>query len=98
MAPFRMRFIIGKLTDEELNSLKKGETVISKMILIPDDYRLFHYKVGDDIEVETHDGDRIWASIQGMEIVEDAEQIIIIFSLVTSKQNENPGKKDAPVR
>ena len=82
MGSFRMRFVIGKLTDDELEYLKKGEPVISKMILIPEDYRLFHYKEGDDIEAETQEGNRIWTTIQNMEIVEDPERVIIIFTLV----------------
>ena len=77
-----MRFIIGKLTDDELTSLKRGEAVISKMLLIPDDYRLFHYKQGDDIEAETQEGNRIWTTIQNMETVEEGEHIIVIFTLV----------------
>ena len=50
MGSFRMRFIVGKLSDEEMLTLKRGESIISKMLLIPDDYRVFHYKEGDDIE------------------------------------------------
>lgn len=78
---FRMRFIIGKLTDEELQALRRGETIISKMILTEEDYKVFHYEEGNEIEVETLDGNRIWTTITNMEVVEDGERIIIIFSL-----------------
>lgn len=88
MDPFRMRFIIGKLTDVELEVLKGGEPIVSKMLLIPEDYHLFHYREGDDIEAETHDGNRIWTTIQNMEIVEDAERIIIIFTLSRRRLEE----------
>ena len=85
MDPFKMRFIIGKLTDAEFELLKSGHPVVSKMLLIPDDYRLFHYQEGDDIEAESQDGNRIWTTIRNMEIVEDAERVIIIFTLVPQR-------------
>ena len=55
MDSFRMRFIIGKISDEELLTLKQGEPIISKMLLTPQDYSVFHYKEGDEIEAETVD-------------------------------------------
>jgi len=76
-----MRFIVGKLSSEEMQALKEGHTVITKMLLIPDDYRVFHYKTGDPIEVETEEGDRLWTRIQNLEVVEDPERVIIIFTL-----------------
>lgn len=76
-----MRFIVGKLSDEELLTLKRGESIISKMLLIPDDYRVFHYKEGDDIEVETQEGNRIWTTIRHLEIVEDGQSVIVILTL-----------------
>ena len=82
MEPFRMRFIIGKLSDEELSALKEGKSVVSKMLLTPQDYQVFHYKEGDEIEAETPDGNRIWTIIRQMEIVEDEERVIMIFTLV----------------
>ena len=77
-----MRFIIGKLTDEELRALKQNEPVISKMLLVPDDYKVFHYKEGDEIEAETPDGNRIWTIIRNMEVLTVDERVIIIFTLV----------------
>lgn len=64
MNSFRMRFIICKLTDEEMQALKNGEPIISKMLLTQQDYRVFHYKGGNQNEVETQDGNRIWTTSQ----------------------------------
>jgi hypothetical protein len=88
MDPFRMRFVIGKLSDVELEYLKSGQPIISKMLLIPEDYRLFHYTEGDDIEAETQDGNRIWTTIKSMEVVEDPERVIIIFTLAPQQPKE----------
>lgn len=82
MNSFRMRFIIGKLSDEELLTLKRGEPLISKMLLTPQDYQVFHYREGDEIEAETQDGNRIWTIIRQMEVLEDEERTIIIFTLI----------------
>lgn len=81
-----MRFIVGKLSNEELDLLSRGHPVISKLLLIPDDYRLFHYKDGDEIEAETQDGNRIWTTIRNMEIVQDDTSIVVILTLVKSEQ------------
>lgn len=88
MDSFRMRFIIGKLSEEELLALKDGEPIISKMLLTPQDYRVFHYDKGDMIEAETYDGNRIWTAIREMEVIEDEERVIIIFTLVHQPQTE----------
>lgn len=85
MDPFRMRFIVGKLSEDELQALQRGHVVISKMLLIPEDFRLFHYKEGDEIEAETQDGNRIWTVIRNMEVVEDDERIIVILTLVSKE-------------
>lgn len=82
MDSFRLRFIVGKLSDEELQTLKQGEAVISKMLLIPEDYSLFHYKEGDDIEAETQDGNRLLTTIRSMEIIEDDARVIVILTLI----------------
>ncbi len=81
MKPFRMRFVIGKLTDEELHSLKDGRPIISKMLLVPDDYKLFRYRDGDEIEAETEDGNRIWTTIKDIEVLKDTERVIVILTL-----------------
>ena len=91
MNSFKMRFIIGKLTDEELQALKDGEPIISKMLLTPADYKVFHYKKGNEIEVESQDGDRTWVTIQSLEVVEDKAQVIIIFTLAQTSSNIKTG-------
>lgn len=80
MDSFRMRFIVG-INEEELLALTNGEQIISKMLLTPDDFRVFHYAEGDEIESETPDGNRLWTTIEHMEIVEDDQRTIVILSL-----------------
>ena len=89
MGSFRMRFVVGKLSNEELLTLKRGEAIISKMLLIPDDYKIFHYKEGDEIEVETQDGNRIWTTIRNMEIIEGDHRVIVILTLVHGPSERN---------
>lgn len=81
MDSFRMRFI-GKLNAEELELIKQGAPVISKLLLPPHDVGLFHYKVGDPIEAETPEGNRIWTTIRSLEIVENEVSVIAILTLV----------------
>jgi hypothetical protein len=88
MDSFRMRFIVGKLTEEELLTLKSGGTILSKMLLIPDDYKLFRYQEGDKIEAETEDGNRIWTTIRNIEVIEDEQRVIVILTL-----SHTPAKK-----
>lgn len=83
-----MRFIVGKLTDEELLTLRKGEPIISKMLLIPDDFQAFHYKEGDEIEAETQEGNRILTTIRNIEIAKDEVQVIVILTLVHKPSRE----------
>lgn len=84
MNSFRMRFIVG-ISELELHALKKGEQVISKMLLPPDDFSVFHYDEGDFIEAETPKGDRLWTKIRHLEIVEDTYRTIIILSLINDQ-------------
>lgn len=77
----KVNFIIGQLSNEELESLKNGHSIISKMIITPDDFHLFHYKEMELIQVETGDGNRLWCKINHMEILKDKERVIIIFTL-----------------
>lgn len=88
MNSFRMRFIVG-IHEQELLILKKGEKIISKMLLTPDDFRVFHYIEGDEIEAETPKGERIWTTIQHMEIIHDHIRPIIIFTLVHSNTRQS---------
>lgn len=93
MKPFKMRFVLGKLSDEELQSLQQGESVISKMLLTPDDYQAFHYREGDEIEAETHDGNRVWTTIKNIESLEDKERVIVILTL-SQKKIDNQRSND----
>ena len=81
MNSFRMRFVVG-ISEPDLLTLKNGEQVVSKMLLTPDDFQVFHYSEGDEIEAETPDGNRIWTRIRFMEIIEDDHRTIIILTLV----------------
>lgn len=88
MDSFRMRFIVGKLSDEELLALRSGEPITSKMLLVPEDYRLFHYREGDNIEVETPTGNRLWTTIRNIEVLQDEERVIVILTLVPAEGDE----------
>lgn len=76
-----MRFVVSNLSPEELLALKNGKAIVSKLLLVPDDYRVFHYKEGDEIEVETQEGDRLRTTIQHLEVVEEGESVIVILTL-----------------
>ena len=77
----KISFIIGQLPDEDFELLKRGYSIVSKMILPPDDFKLFHYKESDKIQVETTHGARLWCTIDHLEIVKDEERVILIFNL-----------------
>ncbi len=87
MEPLRLRFIVGGLTPDELHFLGQGEPVISKLLLIPEDFRLFRYKEGDEIQVETPEGNRIWTTIRNIEVVEDDYRVIVILTLVIKSKS-----------
>jgi hypothetical protein len=78
----KISFIIGALSDNDILALEEGYTVISKMILSPNDYNLFHYSVGQNIEVESMDGKRLLCEIVDLEVITDDMQTILIFSLL----------------
>lgn len=80
MNSFRMRFVVG-ISEGEMLALKDGQQIISKMLLTPDDYRVFHYSEGEDIEAETPRGNRLWTTINHMEVIEDDQRTIVILSL-----------------
>ena len=88
MKSFRMRFIVS-ITDAELLALTNGELIISKMLLIPDDYKVFHYAQGDHIEAETPEGNRIWTVIRDLEIIEDDLRPIVILTLDKQTSQED---------
>lgn len=77
----KITFIIGQLSIDEFEQLKNGYSIISKMILSPDDFKLFHYKQGDKIQVETKDGLRLWCKIDHLEVLKSEERVILIFKL-----------------
>jgi hypothetical protein len=77
----KISFVIGQITDQELESLKEGYSIISKMIIPADDYSLFNYKEGENIQIETNEGNRLWCKITHLETVKDEEQVILIFTL-----------------
>jgi hypothetical protein len=77
----QIRFVVSRITEDEVVALKQGQTIISKMILSLDDYKLFRYQQGDKIEVETSQGNRLWCNIQHLETVPHPERMILIFTL-----------------
>lgn len=78
----KVSFVIGQISNHEMESLKNGYAIISKMILPADDYKLFRYKAGQKIQVETNDGNRLWCKIEHLETVTTEETTILIFTLV----------------
>ena len=82
-----IRFMVGALDENDVLSLTSGQHVICKLILTPDDYRLFNYHEGDNIEVETEYGNRQWCTIRELEIIEADLAVIAIFSLVGSSRH-----------
>jgi hypothetical protein len=87
MSQVPVRFIVGELTQEEVDALNDGREVISKIILSYEDFKLFNYHEGDTIEVETEHGYRVLCKILSLEIVKNSEGLIIIFKLQQSKKN-----------
>jgi hypothetical protein len=85
----KITFVIGELEEQEIESLKEGYSIITKMILTPEDHSLFHYKTGQEIQVETDHGNRLWCSISDLEILKDDEKVILIFTLVKALVEEN---------
>ena len=98
MSHIKVRFVISELTTEEVEALTNNEVIISKMILTPDDFALFHYKEGDEIEVETEHGNRMWCVMRHREIISGDERVILIFTLmlrVSLQQQEIDNEKKA---
>jgi hypothetical protein len=88
MEPLKISFIIGQLSDDEIEVLQENRPLVSKMILSADDFQLFRYKKGDAIQVETHHGNRLWCKILELEIVEKSTGAILIFTLVKSENSQ----------
>ena len=76
-----IRFVISHLPEEDIEALKGGDLIITKMILTLDDYKLFQYRIGESIEVETNRGNRMLCTIKHLEIIPNPERIILIFTL-----------------
>lgn len=81
MQPIKVTFVIGQLRDEEMLALKNDEIIVSKMILSQNDSSIFRYNEGDQIQVESQNGDRVWCVIHQLEKVEREEGMILIFTL-----------------
>jgi hypothetical protein len=77
----KISFIIGQVSEGDFESLAEGEKVTSKMILTEEDFALFHYKEGDEIQVETDHGNRQWCIILHLEILLENEKVLLIFTL-----------------
>lgn len=81
MRPIKVSFVISDLSSDEIEQLKHNYSIVAKMILTPDDYKLFRYGPGDQIQVQTQQGDRLWCRIEDLEKVESEERVILIFTL-----------------
>jgi hypothetical protein len=88
MDQIKITFIIGQLTSEEMDVLNEGLPLISKMILSPEDYKLFRYMERDSIQVETDYGNRLWCTITHLEILEKENDVILIFTLIKADRNQ----------
>ena len=87
MEPVKINFILGQVSEEEVERLKEDLPIISKMILSPDDYKMFHYKIGEFIQVETQNGNRLWCTIKDLEILVSEERKILLFTLQKASVN-----------
>ena len=84
----KISFVISDLNEEDVRLLRDNYSIVSKMILTPDDYNLFRYKQGDLIQVETDHGNRLWCRIEELEKVEDHERVILILTLTQAPAND----------
>jgi hypothetical protein len=81
MDPIKVNFI-GQVNEEEVELLKNGYAIITKLIVSKEDFTIFHYNAGDPIQVETAQGNRLWCTIITVDPVENEENVIIILKLV----------------
>jgi hypothetical protein len=77
----KINFIIGQISEGDFEMLSAGEKVTSKMILMEEDYTLFRYKEGDEIQVETDTGNRQWCTILNLETLRENDKVLLIFTL-----------------
>lgn len=88
MGSVKISFVISDLNEEDVRLLRDNYSIVSKMILTPDDYKLFRYNKGDRIQVETDHGNRLWCRIEDLEKVENPERIILILTLIHAPLDE----------
>lgn len=81
-----VNFIVGQLSEQELQSLKEGFEIVSKMFLLPDDFQLFRYRAGDRIQAESIHGNRLWCTIHDLEILHGHDRVIVIFNLLLAPE------------
>lgn len=81
MSRVPVRFVISELSEFDMDDLKQGHMISSKMFLTPDDYALFKYGTGDMIEIESENGGRDWCEIHDLEKIETADGVILLFTL-----------------
>ncbi|HEY0653198.1 MAG TPA: hypothetical protein VGD65_08715 [Chryseosolibacter sp.] len=77
----KINFVIGQISEGDFDSLAAGDKVTSKMILNNEDFKLFRYKEGDSIEVETDHGNRQWCTILHLETLPESDRVLLIFTL-----------------
>jgi hypothetical protein len=81
MSKIQVSFILGEVSEEDVLALKNNQPITCKLLLTPEDLKLFAYSLGDLIEIETRNGHRLWSTIIHQEIIENAERVIIILTL-----------------
>jgi uncharacterized protein YqfB (UPF0267 family) len=76
----KITFVIG-VSEPEIEMLRDGHSISTKMILTHEDHSLFHYKTGETIQVETENGYRLWCTIKDLEALHPVDKVILIFTL-----------------
>jgi hypothetical protein len=84
----KVSFIIGSIAEEDFQALKEGYSIITKLILTPQDHELFHYNKGNSIQAESAKGDRIWCRIAELEMITNKDNALVIFTLIKETDPE----------
>jgi hypothetical protein len=84
----KVSFIIGGIVEEDFEALKEGYSINTKLILSQQDHELFHYNKGNGIQVESAKGDRLWCIIRDLEMIVNAENTLVMFTLVRETDPE----------
>ena len=79
----KINFVIGQISDGDFELLETAHKVTTKMILPIQDLEVFHYRVGDRIQVETQTGNRLWCKILELETIREEERVLMIFTLIS---------------